>query len=176
MSRKAGTTWLRSTCQLALSEAAFGSDLRSLLTAANWENINPSLYLEGDEAYLNNAGVGGAEGTSEAPDPASTEPVLSMTARINGALQSISGGSVSVTSLSSVELQGQNLSGATFKMIKSGASTEVAPTSSSNSSASWTIADAAVGDSYTFYMNNSQKLVVNVVSAGGDNGSGLDMG
>lgn len=176
MSRKAGSTWLRSTCQLALSEAALGSDLRSLLTAANWENNHPSLYVDGEEAFLNNAGVGGAEGTSEAPDPASTEPLLSMTARINGASQSISGGSVSLTSLSSVELLGQNLSGATFKMIKSGSSTEVAPTSSSNTSASWTIADAAVGDSYTFYMNNSQKLVVNVVSAGGDNGGGLDMG
>ena len=174
MSRKAGSTWLRSTCQLALSEAAFGSDLRSLLTAANWENTHPSLYLDSDEAYLNNAGVGGAEGTSEAPTPADTTPVLSSTARINGASQSISGGSISVTSLSSVELQGQNLSGATFKMIKSGTSTEVAPTSSSNTSASWNIADAAVGNSYTFYMNNSQKLVVNVVS--GDNGGGLDMG
>lgn len=176
MSRKAGNKWLRSTCKLALNEEAIGSDLRSLLTAANYENIAGSLYLDSEEAYLNNAGQGGSEGSSEAPAPAPTGPVLSTTAKINGANQSISGGSVSVSSLSSVALQGSNLGAATFKMIKGGTTTEVPPTSTSDTTVSWTITGAAVGETYKFYQGDTLKLTVNVINTSGDNGGGLDMG
>ena len=166
MSRKAGDKWLRSTCQLAISEDALGSDRKSLLEAATAETNSASLYFDSDEAYLNNAGQGGSEGSSVAPTPQEPTAILGTTAVINGASQNISGGSVSVNSLSSVKLQGQNLSLATFKMTKNG-SGDTAPTTSSDTEVAWTIAGAQVGETYRFFMDGAQMLAVSIVENGG---------
>ena len=162
MSRRVGNNWLRSTCQLALSEDAIGNKKVSLLSAADVNVV--SLDLD-SEMYLNNAGVGGSEGSSTAA-PESTTPVLSNSANIGGASQSIAGGSVSVTALPYVILNGSNLDGATFKMTKNSGA-DVAPTTTSASSVRFDIAGAAVGDIYRFYMDDTLKLTVSVIQAGG---------
>lgn len=165
MSRKSGQTWLRSTCQLALSEEGLGEDALSLMQAAE-EGDSPAYIDLDSEQYLNNAGVGGVEGSSQAPSSDPDAPTLGATASINGASQSIAGGSVAVTTLTSVALNGSNLSGATFTMKKNNGA-DVAPTSSSDSAVSWTIADAVVNDQYKFYMDGVLKLTVNVIQSGG---------
>lgn len=168
MSRKSGQTWLRSTCQLALSEEGLGEDALSLMQAAE-EGDSPAYIDLDSEQYLNNAGVGGAEGSSSAPTTDPDAPTLSNTASINGASQSITGGSVAVTSLTSVALNGSNLSGAAFTMKKNNGA-DVAPTTSGDSSVAWTIEGAVVNDSYKFYMDGVLKLTVNVIQSGGGAG------
>lgn len=168
MSRKSGQTWLRSTCQLALSEEGLGEDALSLMQAAE-EGDSPAYIDIDSEQYLNNAGVGGVEGSSSAPTQDPDTPQLSNTASINGASQSITGGSVAVTSLTSVALNGSNLSGVTFKMKKNDGA-DVAPTTSGDSQVAWTISEATVGDQFKFYMDGVLKLTVNVIQSGGSSG------
>ena len=178
MSRKADSKWLRSNCQLVLNEEGLGSDLTSLMDAASAQEV---VEIDVDnEQFLNNAGVGGGEGSASAPATGSTTAVLAQQVVINGANQSIGGGSSSTTSLSSFAFKGTNLSQASFKMKKNGGA-DVAPTSTSDSQVSWTITGAAVSDTYVFYMDGVQKYQISVVQAGGgstgvtpgdDNGGG----
>lgn len=173
MSRKSDGKWFRSTCQLALDENGLGADKCSLMLAAEESDSTVQIDVE-SEQFLNNAGVGGSEGESSDAPAQDTTPSLSTTATINGANQSISGGSTTVQSLSSVVLRGSNLSGATFKMTKNGGS-DVAPTSTTDTTASWTITGSANGDVYRFYMGDTLKLTVHVNTAGGggdDEGDG----
>lgn len=163
MSRKSDKTWLRSTCQLALSEEGLGDDALSLMQAAE-ESDQPAYVDLDSEQYLNNAGVGGVEGSSSTSGE-TDQPLLSLAnADINGVSQSISGGSVTVGSLNSVVLKGGNLSKATFSMKKNGGS-NVAPTSTSDAQVSWTIDGATSNDVYTFYMNGNLVLTINVSGA-----------
>ncbi len=172
MSRRSGDKWFRSTCQLALSEAGLGSDKLSLLTAA--ENADAAVSLDLDsEMYLNNAGTGGSEGAS-APVAPATGAQLSNSALINGATQSIAGGSVNTTSLTTVQLNGARLDEATFKATKNGGS-DIAPTSSTAQAINWTFSEAAaVGDVYRFYKDNTLVLTINIVQSGGSGGDELD--
>lgn len=168
MSRKSDDKWLRSTCQLALSESALGTDAQSLLAAAS-EDVGNQLYLDNDEAYLNNAGEGGSQGSSVAPTPSEPTAIVSSTAKINGANQNIAGGSVNVTSLSSVALQGQNLNLATFKMTKNNGA-DVAPTTTGANEVAWTIAGSQVNDVYRFYQGTTLILTVTHITSGGGSG------
>lgn len=176
MSRKADSKWLRSTCQLVLSEENLAGDLVSLMEAAESTGV-AQLDVE-SEMYLNNAGQGGAEGTS-APatgggDSGGSTGATAMLANniyINGAGQTIGGGSSNVTSLTSFAFNGQNLDHATFKMTKNGGA-DVQPTTATASQVSWTIADAAVGDIYRFFMGPTQKYTVTIVAAGGGGNGG----
>lgn len=171
MSRRSNNDWFRSTCQMALSESALGSDALSLLAAAETSKQGAAMLDLDNDAYLNNAGEGGSQGTST-PAPAPSDlPILGTSAVINGATQNIAGGSVNVTSLTSVVLRGQNLTGSSFKMTKN-AGADVAPTSSSATEISWTIADAAENDVYRFFMDGNQVLQITVVAAGGGGGNG----
>jgi hypothetical protein len=61
-SRKSGEDWLRSNANLVVSEEACGNDLCSLWDAMAASYQNSSLDLE-SEHYLNNAGVGGGQGS-----------------------------------------------------------------------------------------------------------------
>lgn len=170
MSRKADSKWLRSTSQLVLSEENIGSDLCSLMDAAESDGT-VQLDVE-SEQYLNNAGEGGAEGTSS-PATGGDSPVLSNTITVNGASQSIGGGSANLTSLTSFAFNGQNLGSTPFKMTKNnGAAVE--PTTATASVVSWTIADAAVSDVYRFYMANELKYTITIISSGGGGGGGGD--
>lgn len=165
MSRRSGNQWFRSTCQLALSEDALGSDKLSLLSAA--ENADAAVSLDLDsELYLNNAGTGGSEGSS-APVAPETGAQLSNSALINGASQSIAGGSVNVTTLTAVQLNGTRLDEATFKATKNGGE-DMSPTSSTAQSIAWTFAQPGVaGDTYRFYKDNVVVLTIRVVEEGG---------
>ena len=165
MSRRSGDKWFRSTCQLALSEDGLGSDKLSLLSAA--ENADSAVSLDLDsELYLNNAGTGGSEGTS-APVAPETGAQLSNSALINGASQSIAGGSVNVTTLTAVQLNGTRLDEATFKATKNGGD-DMAPTSQSAQSIAWTFAQPGVaGDTYRFYKDNAVVLTIRVIEEGG---------
>mgnify|MGYP003423465534 FL=1 len=165
MSRRSGDKWFRSTCQLALSEDGLGSDKLSLLSAA--ENADSAVSLDLDsELYLNNAGTGGSEGTS-APVAPETGAQLSNSALINGASQSIAGGSVNVTTLTAVQLNGTRLDEATFKATKNGGE-DMAPTSQSAQSIAWTFAQPGVaGDTYRFYKDNAVVLTIRVIEEGG---------
>ena len=165
MSRKSDSKWFRSTCQLTINEAGFGSDLLSLMAAAEDSDSTFQIDVE-SEQFLNNAGTGGSAGTSTPAGGESSTPTVSTTARINGASQSIAGGSANVTSLTSFAFQGSNLSQGSYHMTKnSGAS--VQPSSTTDSAVTWNISEATVGDVYRFYVGDTLKCTVTVVSAGG---------
>lgn len=178
MSRKSDSKWLRSTCQLTLSEANIGSDLCSLMAAAE---STGAVELDVDsEQYLNNAGTGGVEGaTSSAPsaDPGTTgdgTPTLGTYVKVNGANQTIASVNTSVTSLTNFKFLGTDLSGASFHMKKNNDTTEVAPTSTSDTEISWDITGAVLNDQYKFYMNGVLKFAVNIYDGGGqDSGDGF---
>lgn len=163
MSRKSDKTWLRSTCQLALSEEGLGDDALSLMQAAE-ESDQPAYVDLESEQYLNNAGVGGVEGTSHGTSSDANVATLSTEAVINGASQSIRGGSVGTNSLTSLILKGSNLTGAAFTMKKNGGA-DVAPTSKSDAQVAWTIEGAVVGDNYRFYMDGVLKLTINIIDS-----------
>lgn len=169
MSRRDKNDWFRSTCQLALSEEALGADKLSLLDAAQQSKEGAAQIDLDNDAYLNNAGVGGGEGSSTPAGGDSAGAALSSTARINGASQNIGGGSLSTTALTSFAFEGLHLDKATFKMTKN-AGADVAPTSQTASTVSWTIADATVGDVYRFYMDGAVKYTITIIAAGGGGG------
>lgn len=170
MSRKADNKWLRSTCQLVLSEENIGSDLCSLMEAA--ESYGAVQLDVESEQYLNNAGEGGAEGSSAPASgggSASNTPLLSNNVTINGASQQIGGGSSNISSLSSFAFQGQNLTGATFKMTKNNGA-DVQPTSQLATQVSWTIAEVAVGDVFRFYYDSTLKYTITIIASSGGGG------
>lgn len=110
VSRKDGDEWLRSNAELAISEAACGSDLMSLYDSIEASYVAADIDLE-SENYLNNAGVGGAQGETQEPATPSTDPVYNNNVSINGVSQNVSGGSVAVTApLESIVITGNNLS------------------------------------------------------------------
>ncbi|MCR5849149.1 MAG: chitobiase/beta-hexosaminidase C-terminal domain-containing protein [Bacteroidaceae bacterium] len=63
-SRKSGDEWLRSNAQLVISEDNIGSDLCSLWDAISGSYSAAEVDLE-NEAYLNNAGEGGAQSSND---------------------------------------------------------------------------------------------------------------
>lgn len=175
MSRRDKNDWFRSTCQLALSEEALGADKLSLLDAAQQSKEGAAQLDLDNDAYLNNAGVGGGAGTSTPASGDTSSPALSATARVNGASQNIGGGSLSTATLTSFAFEGMHLDDATFKMTKN-AGADVAPTSQTASTVSWTIADAAVSDVYRFYMDGVVKYTITIVAAGGGGGGNGESG
>lgn len=176
MSRKSESKWLRSNCQLVLSEENIGADLVSLMGAA--ESAGTVQIDVESEQYLNNAGEGGAEGSStEAgdPDEPATVATLGNNVSINGASQAIGGGSATVDTLSSFAFGGSGLSNAEFHMTKNNGAS-VQPTTHGDSSVAWTITGSAENDVYRFYMGDTLKYTVTIASTGGDNGGGFDPG
>ena len=176
MSRKSNDKWFRSTCQLALSEDGLGNDKMSLMEAAESSEGAAPLDLD-SEQFLNNAGVGGGEGTStpaSGGDTGSDAPVVSNTAVINGASQNIAGGSVSVTSLTSVQFNGNRLDELGIKMSKNGGAA-TSPSEEGSTAVTFSgIADAAVNDRYVFTKTVDGQLqtivTINIIAAGGGGG------
>lgn len=119
VSRRAKGSWLRSYCKLVLSESALGTDICSLGTAVN-QSLQTSELVAENELYLNNAGSGGAQGTSDVNSP-SEGIQLSNTVYINGIQQNIDGGSVNIASdLRELVVFGSGLTDANI-IIKDGA-------------------------------------------------------
>lgn len=172
-SRKNGDSWLRSNSTLVISETGIGSDLCSLLAAMDESYGNAPIDLE-NEAYLNNAGTGGAQGSGDNTGGGSfdpTTPTYSNSAVINGVSQNIAGGSVSVTGpLTSVSIAGTNLSEVTTCM-KNGALT-LLPTKTA-SALNWSGLNVAAPATVGVYKNESDAtpwFTINVVADGGGGG------
>lgn len=134
MSRREGDKWFRSTCQLALSEVGLGDDKLSLLDAASTDEA-VALDLD-SEAYLNNAGEGGTEGSSSSVPSGPVVTTINDNATINGASQSIAGGSVAVSQLSSITITGENLDHGLITCVADGETT-VEPSSATATAMSW---------------------------------------
>lgn len=181
MSRKSNDKWFRSTCQLVLSEDGLGNDKMSLMEAAESSEGAAPLDLD-SEQFLNNAGVGGGEGTStpaSGGDSGSDNPRIGSTALINGATQNIAGGSVSVNTLTSVQFNGNRLDELSVKMSKNGGAA-TSPTTETSSAVTFSgITDAAVGDRYVFTITHDGQLetilTISIVAAGGGGGEGGDI-
>ena len=179
VSRKDGNDWLRSNCQLVISEEAMGSDKCSLYDAVEGSYAASNLDME-SEYYLNNAGQGGAQGSDDGGSVSPVEPgtpTYNNTATINGVSQSIAGGSVTVTApVNTVVIGGSNLTSDLVYAVKSGSAEHIAPTTSSASSLTFSGLAVAAGSSVTFFKANGgigiQWFVVNAQAAGGDNGGG----
>lgn len=139
VSRKGNDYWFRSNAKMVLSEEAIGEDLTSLWDASEEETTQ--IDILNDEAYLNNAGVGGEQSTSPggepSPEPGDETPVYSNTVVINGISQNVSGGSVRITgTLTSIVVTGTNLESGSLK-LQDGLS-EYTPTSETSSRVEWT--------------------------------------
>lgn len=116
VSRKVGSEWFRNNAKFVLNEAVIGADSVSLAAAiAAAQSGTTEVYLdESDPLYLNNAGVGGAEGSanpSESDSPESSTPTIA-SVKIDGVTQNVAGGSVAITTANSsvmINVNGQNL-------------------------------------------------------------------
>lgn len=158
--------WYRSTCKLVISEANM-SDKVSLEDAATEEGGD--LDLINEDAYLNNAGTGGAQGSETVVTPGDDSPVINSAANINGVSQNISGGSIAVTApLTSVVLSGSNLADAPITMEVGGVAQSA--TSKTASQISWTGLSVAAGTSVVLKKSGAIFLTINVQAAGGGTG------
>ena len=175
VSRKDGEEWLRSNSQLTISEAAIGSDLISLWDAVESSYQASEIDLENEE-YLNNAGTGGAQGSSGSTTPVtppSSDPTYSNTVSFNGAGQNVAGGSVNVTApLNTVVVSGTNLAEAGIYAVKSGSSEHIVPTKTATA-ATFSSLNGQAGDTFTFYKAEGEAAwFTATVQAGGSGGSG----
>lgn len=158
--------WYRSTCKLVISEGNM-TDKVSLEAAATDESGD--LDLINEEAYLNNAGTGGSQGSETEVTPSPTTPVISSTAQINGVSQNIAGGSVAATApLSSVVLNGSNLADANITMSVGG--TPQQHTSKTANAITWSGLEVTAGTVVTISKDGAVILTINVQAAGGGGG------
>lgn len=181
VSRKDGKEWLRSNCQLVISEEAFGNDKCSLYAAVEESYTGSNLDIE-SEYYLNNAGEGGVQGSddggSTSPvDP--TTPQYNNTATINGVQQSIAGGSVSATApVNSVTIGGSNLATTDPYAVKSGSTDHIDPSSTTETSINFTNLNVTAGQTITFYKGEGQPawftITAQAAGGGGGNNDGGD--
>lgn len=165
MSRKVDNKWLRSTCQLVLDETALAGDCISLIEATDTEQYS-HIVLDNSEAYLNNAGVGGSEGSSSDASGSST-PVLGSSVKINGVSQTIGGGSTTANVMSNFSFLGTNLSGAAFHATRNDGAA-IQPTSITDSEVKWEFSPGYTSGTFKFYMGDALKMTVTVVSGDGD--------
>lgn len=178
VSRKDGDEWLRSNSVLVISEAAIGSDLTSLWDAVEQSYQASEIDLE-NEQYLNNAGTGGAEGSSSSTTPVtppSSAPTFNNTVSFNGAGQNVAGGSVNVTApLNTVVVSGTNLSEAGIYAVKGGSTEHIVPTKTATA-ATFSSLNGAANDTFTFYKaeGGAAWFTVTVLSGGGGGGGNLD--
>ena len=165
-SRKDGDEWLRSNSQLVISEAGIGSDLCGLWTAVESSYQSSDIDVD-SEYYLNNAGQGGAQGTSTPAEP-STDPVYSNSVALNGTSQNISGGSVNVTApLTTIGITGQNLATAPVKAKKVGSDTEYLPSTQTATMIGFTNLNIAAGESLQVLRNNVVWFTVSAIESSG---------
>ena len=127
------------------------------------------------EYYLNNAGEGGAQGSSTPAAPESNDPTYNNTVSLNGVSQGVGGGSVSVTApFTTAFISGTNLADSTMYAVKSGSETHIQPTSKTATAVTFSELDGAAGDTFTFYKASGQSWFVVSVSAPGGGGQSED--
>lgn len=176
LSRKDGDEWLRSNANLVISETNIGSDLTSLYGAIEGSYGAYDIDLE-NEAYLNNAGEGGTAGSGDNTGGGSYTPTAetySNTVAINGANQSVAGGSVNVTgSLASIGITGTNLANSNCVLQKAGVSQPVQPTSKTATAISFTGIGGVAGETWRVYKDSADAqpwFTINVIAGGSGNG------
>lgn len=176
-SRKASDgAWLRSNAQLVISEDRIGSDKCSLLDAVETSYMASEIELE-NEAYLNNAGVGGTQGSSESQGGMApiTDPVYSPTVSINGVSQSVSGGSVTVDApLNSIVISGMNLENANCYATKNNGA-QIQPVKAA-ASLTFSGLGAQAGDVVRVYKEGALWFTATAQEAQGGGGGGVDYG
>ena len=169
-SRKSGDKWLRSNAQLVIDEAGFGSDLCGLWTAVEQSYVAAEIDVD-NEAFLNNAGEGGSQGSAESSGgyTPSTDPQYSNTVGINGVNQSVAGGSVNTTApLNTVVINGSNLEESDVYAVKQGSEAHIEPVKTATT-ATFSTLNGLAGDAFTFYKGGAQWFRINVSAPGGDN-------
>ena len=176
LSRKDGSEWLRSNANLVISETNIGSDLTSLMAAMDTSYNAYDIDLD-NEAYLNNAGQGGSQGSGDNTGGGSYTPsteTYNNTVAINGANQSVAGGSVNVTgSLASIGITGSNLSESGCVLMKAGVSTPVQPSSKTATTIAFTGIGGVAGETWRVYKDSADAqpwFTINVVAGGSGNG------
>lgn len=167
VSRKGSNYWFRSNCKMVISEEAIGDDLTSLDAAS--EEQTTAITIEDVDAYLNNAGVGGTEGTSEGgvipPGPEDDTPIYNNTVVINGVSQNVSGGSVNVNiPLTNVVVTGFNMEQGYLKLVPRDGAVET-PTSETSTRVEWASPDmssGADGDTVRMYKGETLWFTINM--------------
>lgn len=131
VSRQNGEDWQRSKCQMTVSEDAIGEQGVSLSRAIYRSTHKDTIYIEGANQYLDNAGVSGGQSTDSGSGEAPAEaPVfdnsVSFTANGSTFSNSVAGGSVAVTApLTKMVVTGQNLATEMLRVSNSGSLTMV---------------------------------------------------
>ena len=176
VSRKSGDYQFRSNCKLVLDETVIGTDLCGLETAVQRSYETSEIYVEND-AYLNNSGVGGSEGTSTGAASGSDDPTFSTNAIINGVSQNVSG-TTSTSSLTSLVVKGTNLTEENvYAMV--GSERKTATINAAKTQATFTWAQSpAVGTTVAVHTVNAEgtdSVLFNVaiIQSGGGSGEGL---
>ena len=169
-------SWFRSNCQLVLNEAGFGNDLCSLAEAVEKSYATYEIDME-SEFYLNNAGASGTGSTEELTPGGGSggvtpgQPIYNTSATINGASQSIAGGSVTATApVTSISVSGTNLSDVVFTAKEDGTGDAISPTSHNANGASFTGLNVSAGHSLVVYHDGTVWFTVIAQQSGGDEG------
>lgn len=169
-------SWFRSNCQLVLNEAGFGNDLCSLAEAVEKSYATYEIDME-SEFYLNNAGASGTGSTEEVTPGGGSggvtpgQPIYNTSATINGASQSIAGGSVTATApVTSISVSGTNLSDVVFTAKEDGTGDAISPTSHNANGASFTGLNVSAGHSLVVYHDGTVWFTVIAQQSGGDEG------
>lgn len=171
-SRKDGEEWLRNNATLVVAESKLGADFKGLWTAVEESYASNSIDVD-SEYYLNNAGTGGTQGTSDPAAP-STDPVYNNTVQLNGISQNIAGGSAMVTApLTTVAISGQNLSEAPVTALADGTGTAITPTKMA-SSITFSGLSIAAGHTLVVKKGANTWFTVTAVAPGGDDDGGGD--
>lgn len=162
--------WYRSTCKLVISEANM-TDKVSLEDAAT--EVSGELDLINEDAYLNNAGVGGSQGDETVVHPTVDTPIIGMTAIINGVSQNIAGGTVTVTApLNNLTINGSNLDSGNITLNVDGVAQ--APSTSTSQTMQWQGLNVAAGVPVALKMGAAYILRITVQAGGGNNPDGGD--
>lgn len=163
ISRKSKRGWLRSDCKLVINEGVIGADLLSLGDAAEQSQTPIDLYVDSD-AYLNNAGEGGQVGVITNEDTITGMEVAEVVL-INGVSQNVGGGTIYVSDLSSIQVQGRSLTANSLTLGQSGsaAEPEAFTASSDGTSASWSGDVAASSSQQTWVVSLSGSAWFNIV-------------
>ena len=166
--------WFRSNSQFVLNEAGFGSDLCSLAEAVEKSYSVADVDMT-SELYLNNAGGSGTGATSDSTPSGGSggvtpgEPTYNSMATINGASQSIAGGSVTATApVTSVAVSGNNLGEVVFTAKVDGTGEAVNPTSHNATGATFSGLNVEAGHSLVVYRGGTVWFTITAQDASGN--------
>ena len=167
ISRKVRGVWSRSSCKLVLNETLLGVDAMSLGYAVDTSLTGSEIYTDND-LYLNNAGNGGPQGTAEVV-AGGDGAVYSNDVVINGVMQNISSGSVTIGDrLTSIVVNGVNIPANALTLTAESGSFEPESFTGSGNSASWS-GDIVVNQEGTFVVKRGGNtwFTINMVHIGG---------